>query len=128
MAARRRPRSTACTTSDIDRPCADGKLGREADLDVADALRLVVEAELVGDPFDRLGVDHHRRGVQEALEILGQVLVGILEDQLAQAFDGVGGKLDLPLLREFDQGRDPQRSVEVDVEVGLGKPVDNVRV
>ncbi len=126
-AARRRPRSTAFTTSDMVKPSRTRQLGGEPDFDVANALVLIVQAEFVGDSLDRLRIVHDRGGVEEPFEILGEVLVGVLEHQCPQPFHGGGRQLHLPLPRQFDQGGDPQRTVQVDVQIGLGESLNDVR-
>ena len=95
------------------------QLRREAHLDVAHAFVQAVLRQLEGGPLERLGVGEHGAGVGEALQVLGEVAVLLLEHQLAQAV-GLGRRqLDAALARQLDQGLDAQRAVEVDVQIGL---------
>ena len=103
---------------------AHRKLGRKPYLNIAHAFGLVVEAKFVRDALDGLFVAHDRRGIEESFEIFRQILVGILEHQLAQALHGVRGQLDVVLLRELDQRRDAQRSIEVNVKISLRQFAD----
>jgi hypothetical protein len=100
-------------------PRADMELRREAHLDVAHALGQAVLGELEGDPFERLLVGQHGAGVGEAVEVVGEVAVRLLEHQLEQPLGGLRRQLDPPLAGQLDQRRQAQRAVEVDVEVGL---------
>ena len=100
------------------------KLRREADLEVAHALLLVVLGQLVRDALQRLLVLHHRAGVGEAAQVLGEAGVAVLEHLLAHAALGVRGQRHLLFARQLQQRRQPQRAVEVDVEIGLGELVD----
>ncbi len=96
------------------------QLRRETHLDVAHAFGQVVLRQLVGHPLERLLVDHHRAGVGEAVQVVRQVFVLLLEDQLEQAFRGIGRQLDVAFFGELDQGREAEGAVEMYVEVGLG--------
>jgi hypothetical protein len=42
------------------------------------------------------------------------------EDQLPKSRFGRGGQGNFLLLGELDQGRDPKRSVQMDVQIGFG--------
>ncbi len=61
------------------------QLRREAHLEVAHALRLVVLGQLRGDPLERLGRLHHGDRVAEALQVVAEAGVALLIDGLAQA-------------------------------------------
>ena len=61
------------------------QLGREADLDVAHPLGLVVLGQLVGHPLQGRPGLQDGRGVGESLEVVGQAGVLALEDQAAQS-------------------------------------------
>ena len=100
------------------------QLGGEAHLDVAHALGGVVLDQLLGDAREVLGVLQHGAGVHEAVQILQQILVGLLEDELAQARLGIGGELALALAGKLDEGLQAQRAVQVEMEVGLGDGAD----
>ena len=50
---------------------------------------------------------------------LGQVGVVVLEHQLPEPVLGEGRQVDLAVPGQLDQGAEAQRSVQVDVEVGL---------
>jgi hypothetical protein len=96
----------------------------EAHLEVAHVLRRRDLGELEGDPLDRLGVLHHRGGDGERLEILHeravlQELLVVLHHERAElvAVDRVGHAL---LLDEVDDGVEPERPVEMAVQVGSG--------
>jgi hypothetical protein len=97
------------------------QLGREPDLHVADALGLAVLGQLEGRALQGLGGLQGGHGVGEAFEILGQVLVAGPEDLLAHALLGLRGQRDLPVARQLDEGRQAQRTVEVEMQVGLRK-------
>lgn len=92
----------------------------KAHLQVADALFDVVTSQFVGDSFQRFWVLEDGTGVLKALEIFFEVGVAILENQLAQALLGLRGQLDVLLLGQLDQSRQPQAAIEVHVEIGLG--------
>ena len=127
-AARRRPVSTARTTCDISKPGLDVQLRGEAHLDVADALGLAVHGELVGRALERLRVLQHRDGVLEAPQVLPQVGVALAEHQLFEPLRRLRGECHASLPGQLDQGREPQRAVEVHVEIGLGQAADQVEV
>ena len=95
------------------------QLRREAHLQVTDALGLVVLGELRRDALERLGRLHHADRVAEALQVVAEAGVTLLIYSLAQASLGVARQLQPVLARELDQGRDAQRTVEVDVQVRL---------
>ena len=95
------------------------QLRREAHLEIAHALRLVVLGEFRGDALDRLGRLHHRDRVAEALQVVAEARVTLLVDRLAQPRFGVARQLHAVRAREVDQGRDAQRPVEVHVQVRL---------
>jgi len=102
----------------------DVQLRREAHLDVADILGEVVEGQFVGDAFEVFGLLHHRDGVGEPREVIGQVLVLLFEHDLQQTLGGGGGEVHLFLGREFDQGRQTQRAVKVEMQVGFRDAFD----
>ena len=54
--------------------------------------------------------------------------VALAEDTLAQALFAVGRQLDPALPRQLEQRLDPQRPVEVDVQIGLRQAADQLEV
>ena len=54
--------------------------------------------------------------------------VALAEDPLAQALFAVGRQLDPALTRQLEQRLDPQRPVEVDVQIGLRQAADQLEV
>ncbi len=109
-------------------PVIDVQLGGVADFEVADAFGEIVLRQLEGDAFEAFGVLHHGASVGETLQVFRQVGVVVFENEFAQSFFGVGGQLDVLRFGQFDQGGQPQRAVEVDVEVGLGDGAEEVGV
>ncbi len=97
----------------------DQELGREAGFDVVDPFVLVIDGELVGGALDVLQVPQDVAGVLEAVEVLREVGVALLEDQLAQPRLRHRREVDLEPPGHLDERRDPHRSVEVQVEVRL---------
>ena len=97
------------------------ELGSEAHLHVAHPLGEVVLGELVGNPLERRRVLHDGTGPGETGQVLGQVGVVVLEDGGPHAGLGVGGQGHAALPRQLDQRGETERTVEVDVEIGLGE-------
>jgi hypothetical protein len=62
----------------------------------------------------------------EAAQILGQVRIVVLEDPLPQLLLRVPRQGDVVLLRELQQRAQPDATVQVDVQVGLGDRLDEV--
>jgi hypothetical protein len=97
----------------------DMELWREANLEVADPFGLVVLGQLGCGPFERFCRLQRRDGVLEPAEVLAQARVAFLEHRLPQPAFGRAGQLHAAFAGQFDQGRQPQGAVEVDVEIGL---------
>ena len=89
----------------------DVELGREPHLHVEHPFGQAIVGQLVGHPFQGFFVAQHRTGVGEAVQIVRQIAVALLEDQLEQALGSIGRQLDVALLGELDQRRQAQRSV-----------------
>jgi hypothetical protein len=104
------------------------ELRGEAYLDVAHAFGLAVLGELEGRALERFRVLEHRDGIAEALEILGQVGVARAEDQRLQAFGRLRGQGDLAFAGQVYERGEPERAVQVDVEVRLRQAADQLRV
>jgi hypothetical protein len=104
------------------------ELRGESHLEVAHAFGLAVLGQLRGRALQRFGIleDGHR--VAKPFEVFGKVSVARPEDLLPEALLGLGGEGYLALARQLDQRPETQGAVEVDVEVGLGKLSDQVRV
>ena len=109
-------------------PRPDVELGGEAHLEVAHALGLAVLGQLEGRPLEGLLVLQHRHRVLEALKVLVQVRVAGPEHQRFEPLGRLRGEGDLALAGELDERPEPERAVEVDVEVGLGEAADQVLV
>ena len=88
--------------------------------DVANPFGEVVFGELEGDPLDCLRGLHHRGGVGEALQIVGEAVVGLGKDRVLEPGRGVGGEGYPGFGGELNQGGDAERSVQVDMDIGLG--------
>jgi hypothetical protein len=104
------------------------KLRCEAHLDVADAVGLAVLGQLARRPLERLWILQHGDRVPESLEVLGQAGVARAEDQRFESFRRLRGKGHLAGAGHVDHRAEPQRAVEVDVEVGLGQAADEFAV
>jgi hypothetical protein len=100
----------------------DVELRGKPDFCVANPLGDIVFGQFEGDAFEVLGVLHDGASEGEPGQILGQIPVVIFENETAKSVFGGGGEFDAPAFGEFDQGWDPQRAIEVQVEVGFGNP------
>ena len=97
------------------------QLRREPDLEVPHALGGAVLAELVGHALERLLVGEDGARVGEPVQVVGQVAVAVLEHELAQPLGRPRGQRDPSGAGEVDEGLEPERPVEVAVQVGLRK-------
>ncbi len=111
---------------DAGQPGVLVELRGEADLDVAHPFGLVVLGELVARPLQGRGGLEDGRGIGESLQIVGQAGILALEDQAPQSGLVMGRKRDALGVGQLDQGREAERSVQVEVEVGLGDPLDEL--
>ena len=100
------------------------QLRREAHFDVAHPFGQIVFGQLVSRPFERFGVGQDGAGVGESMQVVRQIPVLLLEDQLEQTLGSFRGQLDLALPGQLDQRGQPQRAVEVQVQVGLGDGIE----
>ena len=98
----------------------------EADLDVAHTLLRMVQHAFPGDPAHGFGVLHHRKRDREALQILLEA--GRLVDHHVRA-EGLRiarGQGHAALLRQLQHGPGAQGSVQVHVELRLGKAAERL--
>jgi len=91
-----------------------------ADFDVADVFGDVVLGEFVGHALEVFGVLEDRAGQAEPAQVIGEVLVLFLEDEFLEAGFRLGRQGHLGGLGQFDQGGEPQRAVQMEVQIGLG--------
>jgi len=82
----------------------DVELRCEADFEVADAFVKVIPSEFVGDAFEGFRILHDGNGVGEALEVFFEAVVAVFEDEVIEAFVGLGGEWDAGVAGEFDEG------------------------
>ena len=101
-------------------PLGGVEQGRPADLDVADVVARLVLDEVSRDALDGLGVLHQGDREVEGLEQLGLVgrLVG--PDEHAPHAGERRGGVDPAGAGDVERRVDPERAVEVEVELGLG--------
>jgi hypothetical protein len=94
----------------------------EANLGVPHVLDRLVLGELVGESVEGRRILHDRDRDLEGREIIFQA-ARVVRDEAALELLGVGGREgNATLGGELDHGRGPERSVQVDVQLGLGKP------
>jgi hypothetical protein len=106
---------------------SDMKLGREPDFDVTDPLGQVVGRQFVRNAFQAFFILHHRAGIGESGEVIGQAPVGILEHGFPQAFLRHGRELDLLLPGKIDEGGQAEGAVQVKMNIGFGDDLDKFR-
>jgi hypothetical protein len=100
---------------------------RVADFHVADVLARGVLRELEGDARQRLLGLHDAQGDVERLEVLDERAAVFAEvHRRAKSFGVLRGQVDLLPLGELEDRRQPERPVQVDVEVGLGQLLDQL--
>ena len=102
----------------------DMELRGVAHLDVAHVFGHAVDREFIGDALEVFGGLENGAGEAEALQVIRQVAVLLLEDQLLQAGFRFGGQGYFGGPGQFDQRGEPQGAVEVEVQVGLGQRPD----
>ena len=127
-AARRRPAVDGPNDVRDVEAGPDVELRGEAHLHVAHALLLAVLGQLEGRALQGLLVLQGRHGVLEALQVLVEVRVPGPEYQRFEPFGRLRGQGNLAVAGQLDERPEAQRSVEVDVEVGLGEAADQVLV
>ena len=127
-AASRAPAHTAAIPSAERQPAGDVEQRAPADLDVADAVGGLGLDELGGDPLERLGVLHERDRQVERAEQLGLVGARHRRDERGAPCPAsrVGASI-AARARQLERGVDPERAVEVEVELGLGHRLDQAR-
>ena len=81
----------------------DVELGSESNLQVPDALLLVIDRELIGRSFQGDLALHDPDCVGESLEILSQVCVAIFKHGLSEPGLRVARQRNIILLSKFDQ-------------------------
>ena len=89
------------------------------DLEIPYALFDIVLREFISDPFERKLTLHDGDRVAKSGQIFSQILVAILEHCLSKTFFRVAWQLDIILFRQLDQGRWPNRTIEMHMEICL---------
>ena len=113
------PRATASMTVRRGEAARGVERRGPADLEVADALAGLRLDQLAGDPLESLRVLHQLDRQAKGAEELGLVAAGHRGDQLAPHPLDVPRRVDAPGPGEIERRLDPERAVEMEVELRL---------
>ncbi len=123
-AASRAPAHTAAMPSSSGQAPEDVQERAPADLDIADVVGRLGLDQLGADAVQGLGVLHERDGQVEGLEQLGLGGARHRRDERSRHAQPVAGRIDAAGPCQLQGRIDPQRAVEVQVQLGLGHRLD----